>query len=123
MISNDAYSTENDFIRIESVPNDFAVILEKACYDCHSDKPRYPWYSYIAPFSWSIQGHINNAREHLNFTDWKFYSVSEKKELLQDCIDEIKEDAMPLKSYLVFHPKARLTSGEKKKIISYFKSL
>jgi hypothetical protein len=30
------------------------AILRRACYDCHSNETRWPWYSCIAPVSWLI---------------------------------------------------------------------
>ena len=29
-------------------------IFHSACYDCHSNETKWPWYSNIAPFSWII---------------------------------------------------------------------
>jgi hypothetical protein len=39
------------------------AIFRSACYDCHSNETRYPWYSHIAPVSWWMKHHINEARE------------------------------------------------------------
>src|SRR5258708_34278458 len=37
-----------------------------ACYDCHSNETRYPWYSHIAPVSCLLYRDINVARDNLN---------------------------------------------------------
>ncbi|MFN5789580.1 MAG: heme-binding domain-containing protein, partial [Bacteroidota bacterium] len=34
-----------------------ADLLERACQDCHSNKTKYPWYSYIAPVSFWVKHH------------------------------------------------------------------
>jgi len=41
-------------------------ILRRACYDCHSNETRWPWYSKIAPVSWLSVKDVNEGREHLN---------------------------------------------------------
>ncbi|MCH5142043.1 heme-binding domain-containing protein, partial [Mammaliicoccus sciuri] len=38
-------------------------ILRTACYDCHSNETVYPWYSYIAPFSWTISKHVKEGKK------------------------------------------------------------
>ena len=35
-------------------PAEVAAVLRAACYDCHSHETRWPWYSRVAPVSWSI---------------------------------------------------------------------
>ena len=29
-------------------------LVARACFDCHSNQTRYPWYSYVAPVSWLV---------------------------------------------------------------------
>ncbi len=43
------------------------TIFKNACYDCHSNEVKYPWYSNIAPFSWVISTHIEEGKKALNF--------------------------------------------------------
>lgn len=45
------------------------AIARKACYDCHSNETVWPWYSYVAPFSWYAISHVNEGRATLNFSD------------------------------------------------------
>ena len=54
-----------DFEPVVKPPDDVMVLLKSACYDCHSNETRYPWYSNVAPVSWWLKHHINEAREHL----------------------------------------------------------
>jgi hypothetical protein len=87
----------------------------RACFDCHSNETRWPWYSNIAPFSWLVQGDVDQGRLHLNFSDWNqshedHGHESHDPEVLADAI---LEDEMPLSRYLLAHPEARLTSAEK----------
>ncbi len=36
-------------------PEEVREILERACYDCHSNQSRWPWYGYVAPASWLVE--------------------------------------------------------------------
>ncbi|PKN14356.1 MAG: cytochrome C, partial [Deltaproteobacteria bacterium HGW-Deltaproteobacteria-24] len=66
-------------------PNEIKAILKKSCFDCHSNEAKYPWYANIAPVSWMISRHVNNARSLVNFSTWESYTQEEKDK---------KEDAL-----------------------------
>ena len=40
-----------------------------ACFDCHSNEVRTPWYGRIAPVSWWITNHVKDGRAALNFSE------------------------------------------------------
>ena len=50
-----------------NVPPDIKSVLHTACYDCHSDNTRYPWYAEVQPVGWWLTSHIKEAKRHLNF--------------------------------------------------------
>lgn len=52
----------NDFIVINDTPEDVATLLKTACYDCHSNETKYPWYTNISPISWFVKHHIDEGR-------------------------------------------------------------
>ena len=56
-----------------SFPGNVAPLIEKACYDCHSNKTVYPWYSNIQPVGWWLANHVNEGKEHLNFSEFATY--------------------------------------------------
>ena len=60
----------SDLTAKNSPPPPIAAMLHAACYDCHSDETRWPWYSRIAPMSWLIASDVRDGREHLNLSDW-----------------------------------------------------
>src|ERR1700760_3642067 len=74
-------------------------ILEVACYDCHSNNTRYPWYAEIQPTAWWLASHVEDGKKHLNFSE--FGALTEKKQArkLQQVVDEITDKTMPLPSY------------------------
>lgn len=92
--------------------SEIMAIFKKACYDCHSNETVWPWYSNIAPFSWSIASHVEDGRKALNFSTWNDYSEEEKGKLLKK-IHRTAYAAMPLASYITFHEEADLTKDER----------
>jgi hypothetical protein len=77
----------------------------RVCFDCHSNQTVWPFYSKVAPISWFVAGHVNEGRENLNFSEWK-------AKFGKDIIEELEEKEMPLKSYLLLHPSAKLNDTE-----------
>lgn len=87
-------------------------IFRKACYDCHSNETVWPWYSNIAPASWTIKAHVEDGRRSLNFSIWETYSQEEKLKHLKK-IHRTAYAAMPLPSYIKLHEEADLTKEER----------
>ncbi len=96
-------------------PKEVMAILKKACYDCHSNETVYPWYSNIAPFSWTISSHIKEGRKALNFSNWQNYTQNEKEKKLKDIYRTVYA-AMPLQSYIWLHSEADLSKEQRKMI-------
>jgi len=96
-----------------------AAVLKRGCGDCHSNETIWPWYSEVAPISWFVIDHVNHGRRHLNFSDWTRYDRQEADEQLGDIARTVRAGAMPLSSYTLLHPEARLTQGERNVIIDW----
>ncbi len=96
-------------------PKKIKVLLKNACYDCHSNEVKYPWYSNIAPFSWMINTHIKDGRKALNFSLWENYTKEEKRKKLKE-IFRTAYAAMPLNSYIFLHKEADLTRKQRTQI-------
>ena len=112
----------DDFITITQPSDSVKLILNNACYDCHSYNTNYPWYSNVAPFSWFIGNHIKDGRRHLNFAIWGSYENKKQEHKLEECIEEIQKGEMPIKSYTWTHPESYLSEKEQKLLIDFFKS-
>ena len=82
---------------------------------------KYPWYTNIAPISFWVKGHIDHGREKLNFSLWNDYTKKKQHHKLEECIEEMEENHMPLKSYTWVHPEARLSKSDKAEIINFLK--
>lgn len=100
---------------------DIDSLLIKQCMDCHSGHTVRPWYFGIRPLTFFLVHHVNEGREHLNFDDWSVMDRKEQLHALEECIEEVEEGHMPLKSYTYTHPK--LSSEERETLLDWFKSL
>lgn len=99
-----------------NVPSDVQLILKRACYDCHSNETKWPWYSQIAPFSWLMNHHVNEGREYLNFSEWGKLSQEKQVKLLEEIWEEIEEGEMPPWYYVPAHPEAQIKSADRQAI-------
>jgi len=93
-------------------------LFMKACVDCHSHETKWPAYSNVAPISWIVYHHVMDGREHFNVSNWGH----QKKNKGDEAAEELEEGEMPLKSYLIAHPEAKLTDDEKKILIQGLKN-
>ena len=94
------------------VPADIQKILRRACYDCHSNRTVYPWYANVQPVAWWLNQHVAEGRADLNFSEFAGYDTKRAVRRLQSVADEVWDRHMPLKSYLLMHPEAKLTDAD-----------
>ena len=120
---NKAVDKRNNFVDIYKTPANIRSILKNACYDCHSNEVVYPNYAYVAPISWTIKDHINEGREHLNFSEWGNYNKELKQNAIEKTISSVRDLQMPLPSYINYHPKSNLTTKQRKELEAYFSGL
>ena len=80
----------------------------RACFDCHSNETRWPWYAHVAPLSWLVQRDVDEGREHLNFSEW-----SRPQRHAHDAMEVVAEGEMPPWFYLPLHASARLSEAER----------
>jgi len=119
--TNPEIIAENDFIIANKAPEEIATLLKNSCYDCHSNESKYPWYSNVAPISWLVKNHINEAREELNFSEWGTFDAKRKGHKLEEAIEHLEEGEMPLKSYTWLHDEAKLTVEQKTQLMNWLK--
>ena len=104
--------SKDDFITTTNPPENIVFLLKNSCYDCHSNHSKYPWYDKIAPVSWWVAHHIDEAKEELNFSEWASYSPKRKQKKLEEIVEETEEGEMPLNSYLWMHGDAKLSADQ-----------
>jgi hypothetical protein len=116
-ISSQVSST--DISGVVSMPDSVKAILKDACYDCHSNNTRYPWYANIQPTGWWLAGHIKEAKGDLNFSEFGRYEQRKQVSKLDGVAAVVEEDIMPLRSYKMMHKSARLSADEKNLLIDW----
>lgn len=112
-----------DLIAITQPGDDVANLLRMACYDCHSNETKYPWYDRITPVNWWVQHHVNEARDEGNFSRWGELKAKKRKHFAEEAIELIKEGEMPLPSYTWMHGDAKLSEAQKLLLSEFFAGL
>lgn len=90
------------------------ALAVRACYDCHSNQTKEPWYSNFAPVSMALQEHVEEGRAALNFSEW-----DREQEGADEAVNVLKEGSMPPAYFtrLGRHPEAKLTDAERQKLM------
>ncbi|MCA9959404.1 MAG: heme-binding domain-containing protein [Anaerolineales bacterium] len=88
------------------------ALVERACFDCHSNETEWPWYSNIAPVSWLVQHDVEEGRSKLNFSTW-----GQGRNEADEAVEVVQEGEMPMPVFLIMHPEARLSAAEKDALI------
>ncbi len=109
-----------DLMSVATPPERVRYLIHQGCYDCHSYETKYPWYSYIQPVSWFLQNHIDEAREHMNFSKWGTYSTDVRRDKLEHAGEMVEKRKMPLWSFRLEHPEARMTDKDIKTLTTWF---
>jgi hypothetical protein len=104
---------------IYPMPDNVKQIMRVACYDCHSDSTRYPWYNQMQPVAWWLNHHIGEAREELNFSQFGTYNKQKQVKKLQKVKSAVTKGWMPLDSYLWIHKDAKLSPEQAKAIADW----
>lgn len=112
-------ASQADLISTFNVPENVQIILLSACYDCHSNNSKYPWYSNIQPFGWMLANHIKKGKAELNFSNFGSYSQRRQISKMNGVANSVKDGSMPLSSYTIMHKKARLSGNERTLLIDW----
>lgn len=115
--------SENTITQYYEVPENIQNILKTSCYDCHSNNTNYPGYNKIQPVNWWLSNHVNEGKRKLNFDEFNAYSTKKKLHKLDEVIENIKDNEMPLKSYTLIHGDAKLSNSDKQEIEAWVKNI
>jgi len=107
---------------VHAIPANVKAVLEKACNDCHSNNTRYPWYSRIQPVDWWLTDHVNEGKGHLNFDEYTHKSLRYQYHKLEEVVEQVETNEMPLESYTWIHKDAKLSAEEKNLLIDWAKA-
>lgn len=90
----------------------------RACFNCHSNETRWPWYANVAPFSWVVQFDVDAARSVINFSEW-----NRSYDLALYSGQSVRTGNMPTIKYRMAHPEANLTEQETHELASGLDSM
>jgi hypothetical protein len=112
-INTTAKAAANDISKAYPVPPNVQQILKTSCYDCHSNNTMYPWYSNIQPVAWWLKNHVDEGKREINFNEFSAYSARRQYKKMEEIIEQVKDDEMPLSSYTIIHRDAKLNPEQK----------
>ena len=115
--------TSKDIGTLYNVPEDVKVILQRACNDCHSNKTIYPWYAEVQPVEWWLNDHIVDGKRHFNLNNFTSLKVAVQKKKMEECMEQIKKNEMPLDSYTWIHKDAILSEADNQTINTWCNSI
>lgn len=118
---NPSVDKKIDYNQVTHASLEIQKILKKACYDCHSNEVKYPWYSSIAPISWFIKEHVNQGKEYVNFSEYGKYNRYQKENIKSSLYRVIENKTMPLNSYLWMHKEANLSEKDYILLLNWFR--
>jgi len=88
------------------------ALAVRACYDCHSNESRWPWYSHVAPVSWLVQSDVVEGRQALNFSEW-----NRPQEEASEAAKATANQEMPPGMYVPLHAESRLSAVERDRLV------
>ncbi len=112
----------NDISTKYAIPAHIDSLLKTSCYDCHSNNSYYPWYWNLQPVAWFMNGHIEDGKRDLNFSEFTTYQIAKQYRRLEQIKDETKSGDMPLTSYTLIHTDARLSAQGKSELATWVAS-
>ena len=79
-------------IHSDSAPSSMRILapapvmstLRRACFDCHSNETRWPWYSALPIASWLVEGDVKEGRGQINFSRWAQYDRFDRADMLDE---------------------------------------
>ena len=95
------------------------AVFDDSCKNCHSNQTVWPWYSYVAPFSWIVAHDVHAARRQMNFSEWAGYSEKKREERLNGICEQVVNGDMPEGKYALIHRRARITEDERTAICQW----
>jgi Haem-binding domain len=113
----------NDITLRYQVPDEVQAIIKHSCYDCHSNNTTYPYYFNVQPVGWWLQSHVNEAKHHLNFSEFGSYTEKKAKHEFEEIEDAATNGWMPLTSYTIMHSGTKLTAEQSKTLAHWASAL
>ena len=120
---NESTDKSKHISTLYTVPDHVNTILTKACNDCHTNNTVYPWYAAVQPVTWWLDDHIKEGKSHLNFDEYSTYNLRKQYHKMEEVIEQVKENEMPLNSYTWVHSNAKLSNEERVALTTWAQSV
>ncbi|HEY6902526.1 MAG TPA: cytochrome P460 family protein [Puia sp.] len=104
-------------------PVEVKAILQRACYDCHSNETHLAWFDQPAPAYWLVVNHVKQGRKVLNFSSFDSLPRAVQAGKLYESLNQIEYGVMPVKQYTTFHHGGRVTPEEVEVLKQYLLTL
>ena len=95
-------------------------IFVKGCFDCHTDRTRFPWYHKLPVIRGMIDSDIRGAQKRLNMSSG--FPFSKRGNVADDLVsihDELKSGDMPPLGYRFMHWDAKPSQAEADSIYNW----
>jgi hypothetical protein len=93
-------------------PPEVKSVVQRACYDCHSNQTHLAWFDEPAPAYWLVVKDVRQGRAVLNFSYWDSLPKGQQAAKLFESIMQIEQQAMPLSQYTFLHHGGVITADE-----------
>jgi cytochrome c551/c552 len=93
------------------------IVAQHACFDCHTNQTKWPWYSYVAPASWLTIDHVEGGRNEINFDALNEMPTRRAANTFKHFAEQMNGGLMPPADYMLMHPESRLTEAEREKLL------
>ncbi|MDG2194817.1 MAG: heme-binding domain-containing protein [Polaribacter sp.] len=116
-------STISAFVSETAPSEEVLKLLKESCFDCHTNKTRYPWYGKITPVNYWMENHVKVGKKKLNFSKWSAYSLKRKEHKSEELYEMVEKKEMPLPSYRWTHKEANLSQAQIDALVSWARRL
>lgn len=113
----------NDIFSHYQAPDSTKQLIRTVCYDCHSNNTAYPWYAEIQPVAWWLAHHVDEGKAEMNFSEFASYAPKKADHKLEELVEMVSEEEMPLQSYTILHKNARLSDSQRLSITNWAKQV
>ena len=96
-----------------SAPEPVMAVFQRSCYDCHSNRTVWPWYSRLAPASWLLYRDVTGGRRAMNFSEWQQMPALRQNRRRKGVWTEVQGSDMPPWFYRPLHPSGKLSDADK----------
>ncbi|MCK9410126.1 MAG: heme-binding domain-containing protein [Bacteriovoracaceae bacterium] len=118
-VKNNSNDQSKHLSTLYIVPDSVKLILQVACYDCHSNNTRYPWYAEIQPVGTWMGEHIRKGKKDFNFSEFASYRPRRQYRKLEELRELVQENEMPIPDYVRMHSDARLSGMQKQTLFAW----